>query len=115
MTHFESHIKEYLEQIKDICIKIEKRGGKFNPWQFVQKWSDKKAHPRAIMSALKGILFGGDLIKTPWAYGNKIIKIKSGNYYEHENTEESKKYSDISEALKNNPLKDLVKDMFGSI
>lgn len=114
MPHFETHTIELLEMVKVVCSRIENRNGKkFNPWAFVQKWSNNKGHPQAILEALQAIDRYWFKIKNPWIYGNKIMKVASGNYYESEHVTESEKFKEIIEL--NPDLKSLTDGMLKSV
>uniref|UniRef100_A0A6M3J5D7 Uncharacterized protein n=1 Tax=viral metagenome TaxID=1070528 RepID=A0A6M3J5D7_9ZZZZ len=116
MPHFEPHIKKYLDEVLKVCEEIETRmkksNRKFNPWAFVQKWSNHTAHPQAILDALIAINSYFYKIKNPWPYGNRIIKIRSGNYYEAEHVKESEQFKEIvsCDPQLNNLVSGLLKD-----
>lgn len=112
MPHFEAHMVKYLKDIKDICVSIENKKGGFNPWSFVQKWSGKNKHPRAILDTLNLLCVNWGTIKNPWPYANTVVGILSGNYCEVEHIKESEEFKKMCDSA---PLKKLAKDLFESI
>lgn len=88
--HFSEKINENLiEKINAICKKINSNKTlqikKFNGWKFAQK--NCTAHPQAILHVLEQIAKQGDVIKSPWAYANKVLHIESQNYNERESVQ----------------------------
>ena len=93
--HFESKVGDFLKDVIEICQELEKNPAKnFNPWAFVQKWANKNGHPAAILDSLIAIREQRLKIKNPWAYGNKIMSVQSGNYYESEHIVQSEKFKE---------------------
>ena len=93
--HFEKKVLNHLDAIIEISQELEKNPAKnFNPWAFVQKWANKNGHPEAILDALIAIRQYRLKIKNPWAYGNKIMSVQSGNYYEQEHIQQSEKFKE---------------------
>ncbi len=114
--HFESKLKDHLESVIEICQELEKNPAKnFNPWAFVQKWANKNGHPEAIFDALVAIRQRRLKIKNPWAYGNTIMSVQSGNYYEVENVQQSEisKFKEDWDASAE--IKELASGLFKSI
>lgn len=92
-NHFSEKIsKDLVEKIDEICkqIKTNKtlQEKKFNGWKFAQK--NCTAHPQAILHVLEQVKKQGDVIKSPWAYANKVLHIESQNYNEHETVQAHK-------------------------
>ena len=103
--HFNLKVGNLLESIIKICKILEKKPVKnFNPWAFVQKWSNKNGHPSAILDSL--IAIAGNDIRNAWAYGNKIMSVQSGNYYESEHIEQAEQFKEDWD--KSAELKDLL-------
>lgn len=87
-THFSKSAGEYAEAIKGCCLRVEKKcnGSKrFNPYQWAQHWVNKAGHPQAVVDSLEGLVqFWDQILGEPWAYADKIMKTKSGNYHERD-------------------------------
>lgn len=102
--HFEKKVISHLKSIIEIGQELEKNPAKnFNPWAFIQRWANKNGHPAAILDTLIAIRQYRLKINNPWAYGNKIMSVQSGNYYEAEHikqSEEFKKDWDASDQIK---------------
>ena len=66
---------------------------KFNPYQWAQVQINKSGHPQAVIDSLDGLAqYWGDLRGEPWAYADKIMKSKNGNYNERDETIKSEGY-----------------------
>jgi len=89
--HFSLKMNEHFENTLAYCKKIEKMvnqfhhvGKTFNPYQWVQEKVNKDFHPGAIAETLcsmeDGHIFNS--IKVPYAYANKILATKNGNWNE---------------------------------
>lgn len=92
-NHFSEKISKYLvEKIDEICKQIKSnktlQRKKFNGWKFAQK--NCTAHPQAILHVLEQVEKQGDVIKSPWAYADKVLRIESQNYNEHETVQAHK-------------------------
>lgn len=92
VVHFDKKKKHYskkidkkiVKRIDVICKKIESMNLRyFNPYEFAQK-NCSQAHPQALLYVLEQIAKQGTLIKSPWAYANKLLHIESQNYNERE-------------------------------
>jgi uncharacterized protein YdaU (DUF1376 family) len=91
--HFSEKINEDIViKINDMCEKIKTnktlQEKKFSGWKFAQK--NCIAHPQAILHVLEQIAKQGDVIKSPWAYANKVLHIESQNYNERETVQAHK-------------------------
>lgn len=96
--HFSKKINEDLViKIDQVCTKIKRnqtlQRKKFNGWKFAQK--NCNAHPQAILHVLEQIEKQGDMIKSPWAYANKVLHIESQNYNERETVQAHKIIKDL--------------------
>lgn len=87
-----NHLEPILERCKAILSLAQKNGKKFNPYQFVQSAVNDSIHPAAIVDALDGIKKQWAAVSNPWTYGQKILKVNSGNYCEREHTAECEKF-----------------------
>lgn len=84
--HFLEKIKNggVIKEIETVCKKIKSMNLKhFNPYEFAQK-NCSKVHPQALLHVLEQIKKQGTMIKSPWAYANKVLHIESQNYNERE-------------------------------
>ncbi len=93
INHFSKKIsKDLVEKIDEICKQIKSnktlQEKNFNGWKFAQK--NCTAHPQAILYVLEQVEKQGDVIKSPWAYANKVLHIESQNYNERETVQAHK-------------------------
>lgn len=74
--------KKQQKALLDICEKISTKINKavFNPYQFMN--SHKTANSGAIFHVLNRIYKESAVLKGPWAYGVKILKVENQNYNE---------------------------------
>ena len=83
---------------------------KFNSYQWY--WYQKKRgmHEEAIKEVLK--IIESNRPDNPWAYGNKVIAIKNGNYNERDHAEKHESIKESREEfagfIKNSDMRDLV-------
>lgn len=93
--HYSSKIPNCSE-INTACREIQELGGKngagFNPFSFVQEAVNKTQHPAAILEALLGIIKGWNDIRSPYAWGQAILKTKSQNYNEAEHRKQTETF-----------------------
>ena len=91
--HFSKTAGEYAEAIKAGCLKVKGlcNGTKrLNSYQWAQHWINKSGHPQAVVDSLDGLVQFWDQIRgEPWAYADKIMQTKSGNYHERDETAKS--------------------------
>ncbi|MCU0589874.1 MAG: hypothetical protein MUC33_01150 [Desulfobacterales bacterium] len=94
--HFVKRAGEYAETIRAKCetLKGMANGSRsFNPYQWVQHWINKAGHPQAVIDSLDGLSQYWEQIKgEPWAYADKIMRTKNGNYHERDEQTKSKEY-----------------------
>ena len=88
--HYSDLIADSLvEDIDAVCKKIKRKN--FNPYQFVQKAVN--SHPKAILYVLEQIAKDRQgVIKTPWAYANKILQVQNGNFNERDTVQAHEKF-----------------------
>ena len=91
--HYSKTAAEYAAAINAGCLKVKdlSNGSKrFNPHQWSQHWINKSGHPQAVVDSLEGLVQFWDQIRgEPWAYADKIMKTKSGNYHERDEAAKS--------------------------
>ena len=99
-------------QVVNLCRQIQPKFPKV--WAWVQGWVNKNGHPEAIIDSLEGYrrLCGidGSAIKSPWAYCQKIMLTKNGNYHEREFFEREKNKCQVDDV--NCQIRELIKNMF---
>ena len=95
-AHFTKKAPEYRDEITNVCKKVAalSNGSKsFNPYQWAQVWINKNGHPQAVIESLYGLAqYWGELRGEPWAYVDRIMKSKNGNYHERDETTKSQDY-----------------------
>jgi hypothetical protein len=94
-NHFEHKTGSHFEAILSACQKIETLPRKkipFNPFQWVQKWTNKNGHPGAILESLQGIIEYWPDAEKPFAYIETIMRTKNGNFNEREAIEQSAQF-----------------------
>ena len=91
--HYSKTAAEYASAINAGCLKVQGmcNGSKrFNPYQWAQHWINKAGHPQAVADSLNGVVqFWETITGPPWAYADKIMKTKSGNYHERDEASKS--------------------------
>jgi hypothetical protein len=101
--HFTKKATEYGEEIKAVCKKVtalSNGSGRFNPYQWAQKWINKNGHPQAVIDSLEGLhQFWGELRGSPWAYADAIMKTRNGNYNERDEQTRAAGYKKIIEEI----------------
>ncbi len=94
--HFSSSAPEYAESIKKGCSKVKalsNGSGRFNPFQWAQVQINKAGHPQAVVDTLDGLVQYWESIRgEPWAWADKVMKSKSGNYYERDEAAKAQGY-----------------------
>ena len=61
--------------------KEQGQGVPFDPYEFVKQHLENGAHVQSVIEALNGITAKMESIGNPKGYGDKIVKIQSGNHY----------------------------------
>ena len=85
-NHFSAKTGEQAEQIILLCQKLAcmptKSKKPFNAFQFVQSWTNRNAHPAAILETLNALVRSWFKIKSPYGYATKIMRRANGNHHE---------------------------------
>ncbi|MEE4359575.1 MAG: helix-turn-helix domain-containing protein [Desulfococcaceae bacterium] len=83
-----SAMPEYRKELVTLSAEADKQsqmtGKRFSAASFIGHALKSGIHPQAILDALKQLINAMPIISEPWAYANRILSIRSGNYHERE-------------------------------
>lgn len=102
---FKKTEKNKMQKIEDLCNQLNEiclgNRNRFNVKQWVMGCISRNVHPDAIIEATESAIANYDTINDLWAWCDKIVEIKSGNYHEADAAKHSEaQKQELSELIK---------------